>query len=66
MSPTLRLFLTTGFLGGFTTYSAFNYETLHYLETGAYGQAALYGAATVFLCLIAGILGALLGRVLWA
>ncbi|HET9209989.1 MAG TPA: CrcB family protein, partial [Thermoanaerobaculia bacterium] len=28
ISPTLRLALTTGVMGGFTTYSTFNYETL--------------------------------------
>jgi len=66
MTPTLRLFLTTGCLGGFTTYSAFNYETLRYVETGAYGLACGYGAATVLLCLGAGVLGALFGHVLWA
>ena len=33
--PTLRLALTSGVLGGFTTYSTFNYETLEYLREGA-------------------------------
>lgn len=28
LTPTLRLALTSGLLGGFTTYSTFNYETL--------------------------------------
>ena len=28
LSPTLRLALTTGVMGGFTTYSTFNYETI--------------------------------------
>ena len=40
IDPTLRLVLTTGFLGGFTTYSAFNYETIGFLEHGALGRAA--------------------------
>src|SRR5512134_345281 len=46
VSPTLRLALATGFLGGFTTYSAFNQETLAFLQGGAPGSAALYVALT--------------------
>ena len=33
--PALRLALTTGSLGGFTTYSTFNYETLRYFQSRA-------------------------------
>src|SRR5262245_35972023 len=36
LSPTMRLTLGTGFCGGFTTYSTFNYETLAYLREGAW------------------------------
>ncbi len=35
MQPTLRLALTTGVMGGFTTYSTFSYETMRYLQDGA-------------------------------
>ena len=35
LSPDLRLILVTGVLGGFTTYSSFNYETLHLAQSGA-------------------------------
>src|SRR5688500_13725211 len=42
VSPAQRVILTTGFLGGFTTYSAFNSETLAYLHNGSYGLAASY------------------------
>ena len=38
---TLRLFLTTGIMGGFTTYSTFDYETYRYTQQGAYAMAAL-------------------------
>ena len=34
-------------MGGFTTYSAFNQETLQYLQQGAWATAALYVAATL-------------------
>jgi CrcB protein len=62
MSPTLRLALATGVLGGFTTYSTFNYETMEYLREGALGMAALNVAATLVLCLAAGALGLAAGR----
>ncbi|MEA2605033.1 MAG: fluoride exporter [Acidobacteriota bacterium] len=38
---TLRLALTTGLLGGFTTYSSFNYETLRYFQEGAWRAGCL-------------------------
>jgi CrcB protein len=62
MSPTLRVALTTGLLGGFTTYSTFNYETMEFLREGALGIAALNVAATLVLCLAAGALGLAAGR----
>ncbi len=55
--PTLRLFLTTGLMGGFTTYSAFDYETFRYTQEGAYGLAALYVVLTLAICFVAGIAG---------
>lgn len=57
LSASLRLFLTTGFMGGFTTYSSFNYETLKLFQGGAFalGAANLFG--TVIGCAIAGLLG---------
>jgi CrcB protein len=57
MTPTLRLVLATGVMGGFTTYSTFNYETIEYLREGALGLAALNAASTLVLCLVAGALG---------
>ena len=62
VSPTLRVALTTGFMGGLTTYSAFNYETLRLIESKSYGIALASFAATTLLCLSAGILGALVAR----
>jgi len=62
--PTLRLFLTTGVMGGFTTYSTFNYETLEMLREGIWGLAGLNLALTVGLCLAAGLLGLAAGRLL--
>jgi len=62
LSPTLRLSLTAGVLGGFTTYSTFNYETVESLRGGAWGLAALYVGATLGGCLLAGFLGVATGR----
>ena len=64
ISPTMRLTLTTGVLGGFTTYSSFSYETVESLRTGALGLAGLYVALTVVVCLLAGFLGLAAGRLL--
>lgn len=58
----LRLALTTGFLGGLTTYSAFNYETSKLLEDGATRIAIANLGITVVGCFLAGVLGLLLGR----
>ncbi len=54
--PDLRLVLTTGVMGGFTTYSAFNYETLRLFADGSRAFAMLYLGGTVFGCLAAGML----------
>lgn len=51
-----RLFLTTGMMGGFTTYSTFNYETIRLFADGSRGFALLYLGGTVFGCLAAGLL----------
>jgi fluoride exporter len=58
--PALRLTLTTGFMGGLTTYSSFNYDVGRYLQAGAYATASLYFGLTVLLCLTAGSLGVIL------
>jgi len=60
--PTLRFALTTGFMGGFTTYSSFNYETTKLLQDGTPLVALLNVGATVVLCFVAGLLGMVLAR----
>jgi CrcB protein len=64
LSANVRLALTTGLLGGFTTYSAFNYETTTYVRAGAWHSAALYLAATVLGCFAAGFGGLALARLI--
>ena len=58
----LRLMIVTGMLGGFTTYSAFNEETLRMMRAGTWGPAALNVATTVIGCLAAGAAGLLVAR----
>lgn len=53
----LRFALTTGFMGGLTTYSSFNYETTRFVEDRAFGSALLYLGLTIVLCFVAGLLG---------
>lgn len=57
ISPTVRLALGTGMMGGFTTYSTFSFETMRYLQEGSWGHASLYVAATVGVCLVACLAG---------
>ncbi len=61
---TLRLALTTGVLGGFTTYSTFNYETLQLLRDDSWTLALANLGATSTGCLLAGLLGMICGRLL--
>jgi CrcB protein len=62
ISPLLRLTLTTGFMGGLTTYSSFNHETLRYFDERAWGLGVLNMLVTAVGCLLAGVLGLLLAR----
>ncbi len=64
LSPEARLFLGAGVMGGYTTYSSFNYETLALLERGTANLALANVLITVSACLLAGLLGLAFGRVL--
>jgi CrcB protein len=64
LSSMAVLALTTGVLGGFTTYSAFNQQVLALFRAGQWAGAAYLGA-TVAGCLLAGVAGVLVGQALW-
>jgi CrcB protein len=61
-SHDLRLFLATGLLGGFTTYSAFNEETLMLVRSGATSTALLNVGVTLVACFVAGLAGFAVAR----
>ncbi|MGE0869471.1 MAG: CrcB family protein [Kofleriaceae bacterium] len=64
ISPNVALALTTGFLGGFTTYSSFNNEAMTMILDGARTRGALYAGITMVGCFAAGLLGLLVARTL--
>lgn len=57
-----RLIIGTGILGGFTTYSTFNYDTLALMRDGAWTLALTNVAVTLCGCLLAGMLGIAAGK----
>jgi CrcB protein len=59
-----QLLLTTGFLGGLTTFSTFDYETTTLFEEGALRTGILNIGITVVACVLATVLGLLLARFL--
>jgi CrcB protein len=61
-SQTWRLFLMTGVLGGYTTFSAFSLDALLLWERGQAGLAALYVVASVVLALLGVVIGMALTR----
>jgi CrcB protein len=59
VSPEMRLFITTGFLGGLTTFSAFSGEAVSLLSRGEYGWASAHVMAHVVGSLVMTALGVL-------
>lgn len=58
----LRFALTTGLMGGFTTYSTFSLEAFRHFEGGAIANGVGYVALTVGACLFGTFAGMSLGR----
>jgi CrcB protein len=62
VSDTVRVSLMTGFVGGLTTYSAFNLDTTRLLQEKAWALGVLNIALTLFVCFGAGLLGFVVAR----
>ncbi len=58
----LRLFLTTGILGGYTTFSAFSLDAVLLYERGEIGAAAAYVVGSVVLSILGLMIGLALVR----
>lgn len=61
-SNEFRLFVATGILGGFTTFSAFSLDVALLTERGELGAAALYIATSVLIAIAALFAGLWIGR----
>ena len=66
LSQEARAFLTTGILGGFTTFSAFSLDVALLVERKAVMAAGDYVASSVLLCLVAVFAGLFLTRAVFA
>jgi fluoride exporter len=62
LAPAWRYFVATGFLGGYTTFSSFEYETQRLVELGTPWYATAYVGASVVLGFIAAVLAVALAR----
>jgi CrcB protein len=66
VSPELRAFLTTGVLGGYTTFSTFSLEAGMLIERQAYSQAVFYIAGSAILSVAALFAGFWIVRAIYA
>ncbi len=65
LSREARVAATVGFLGAFTTFSTFSYETMKAIEDGEWTKAGANVVLNVLLCLGATWLGLLTARQIW-
>lgn len=65
-SPLLRMFLMTGVLGGYTTFSTFSLDTLTLLREGGVPLAFAYAIGSVMIGVAAAFAGIVLARSLYA
>jgi len=66
LTPEMRAFLTTGILGGYTTFSTFSLDSALLIERGAYIQMGAYVIGSVVLSILALFMGLWIIRALYA
>jgi CrcB protein len=64
LNPAWRFLIPTGFVGAYSTFSTYEWETLSSLRAGAFSMAALYTVSSVVLGLLAAWGGAILAEVI--
>ncbi len=64
LNPAWRFLIPTGFVGAYSTFSTYEWETLSSLRTGAFSLAAVYAIASLILGLVAAWGGAVLAEVI--
>ena len=62
LSAEVRLFLTTGLCGGFTTFSTFSNDGINLLKGEFYGTFILYTSLSIGIGLIAALAGGYIGK----
>jgi len=62
IDPRWRLAIAVGFIGAYTTFSTFTYESVKLLEAGSYGLAALNVLGSTLLGLLGATIGIAIGR----
>lgn len=65
ISAEVRIFIATGFCGGFTTFSSFAFENVRLLEDGEYFNTALYVVLSLVIGFIAVYLGILFTKLIF-
>lgn len=62
VSPFIRLGVSTGFIGAFTTFSTFSLETVQLLQSHQFGYAGLYLFCSSFLCIAMSAFGVIVAH----
>ena len=62
LNPSLRIFLTVGILGGFTTFSSFSYETIALVNDAQFLYAGMNVLLNIATCLGATYIGMTIGK----
>lgn len=64
ISPEIRLFVAVGFLGGFTTFSSFSFETFQLIEQSGWEAATMNFLGNTILGLVGVVMGIYLARLI--